>query len=389
METSLLASVFAGLILAVWLYLALARGRFWLLRERDGEQTMPVPDAPSVVAIVPARDEAEYIAASITSLLTQTYQGPFSVILVDDQSSDGTADRALAAAWAASAGDRLTVVRGETLPAGWTGKLWAQHQGVRHAEQMASPPRYLFLTDADVVHAPDTLAWLVGKAEHSNSVLVSLMAKWRCESIAERMLIPAFVFFFAMIYPFRWVADRARPTAAAAGGCMLVRRDALAAAGGMAAIRSALIDDCALAGALKPVGPIWLGMTERVQSVRAYPTLADIGGMVARSAYAQLGYSPLALVATVLALLTAFVLPVVVLVGSEGPPQWIAGATWLVMAVLFRPALQFYDRPPLHGFLLPAIALGYILFTIASAFQYARGRGGLWKGRAQANLVRP
>jgi len=388
METDVLASVLGGLILAIWLYLAFARGWFWLMRERDGEDQISLPAAPPVVAIVPARDEAEVIAQSVTSLLKQNYPGPFSVVLVDDQSRDGTADRAMAAAWAVSAGDRLTVVRGEALPAGWTGKPWAQHQGVQQIEQMASLPRYVFLTDADIVHAPDTLIWLVAQAERSNAVLVSLMAKLRCESIAERMLVPAFVFFFAMIFPFRWVADRTRATAAAAGGCMLVRRDALAAAGGIAVIRNALIDDCALAGALKPLGPIWLGVTERVQSIRAYPAFADIGRMVARSAYAQLRYSPLILVATVLALLAVFVAPVAILLGEEGLPQWLGGASWLVMAILFRPTLQFYDRPPLHGFLMPAIALVYTLFTIVSAVQYARGRGGLWKDRAQANLVR-
>lgn len=356
------------------------------MRERDGSGVSAASGVPAVAVIVAARDEAECIAESITSLLTQQYSGPLSVVLVDDQSSDGTADRAVAAAWAAGAGDRLTVLRGDPLPAGWAGKVWAQHQGVLHLQTQAAP-RYTLFTDADIVHAPDTIARLVDRAEKTNSVLVSLMAKLRCESIAERFLIPAFVFFFAMIYPFRWVNDRARATAAAAGGCMLVRFDALCQIGGIAAIRRDLIDDCALARALKPVGPIWLGLTDRVHSIRAYPTFADIARMVSRSAYAQLGYSPLALLATVLAMIVVFVLPVGFLIAAEGLSQWLGGATWLVMAVLFRPILQFYDRPPLHGFLLPGIALIYILFTITSALQYARGRGGLWKGRAQANLV--
>jgi hopene-associated glycosyltransferase HpnB len=387
MEPSLLGSVLAGMILAVWIYLAVARGRFWLMRERDGGRPAAAADAPAVVAIVAARDEADCIAESITSLLRQDYPGPFSVVLVDDQSSDGTADRAVAAAWAAGAGERLVVVRGEPLPAGWAGKVWAQHHGVQRVQAQTAAPRYVFFTDADTVHAPDTVTWLVDHAEKNDFVLVSLTAKWRCESTAERFLIPAFIFFFAMIYPFRWVNDRARPTAAAVGGCMLARLDALRAIGGVAAIRRDLIDDCALARALKAVGPIWLGVTERVRSVRAYPGFADVGRMVARSAYAQLNYSPLLLLATVVAMAVVFVLPVAFLLGTEGLPQWLGGATWLLMAILFRPILQFYDRPPLHGLLVPAIALAYIVFTIASAFQYARGQGGQWKGRAQANLV--
>lgn len=386
MEPSVFDSVIAGAIFAVWIYLAVARGHFWLSRERDGGGASAAPNAPSVVAIVAARDEAECIAASITSLLKQRYSGPLSVVMVDDQSSDGTADRATAAAWAAGAGDRLTVLRGDPLPAGWAGKVWAQHQGVLHLQAQAAP-RYVLFTDADIVHAPDTIAWLVDRAEQTDSVLVSLMAKLRCESIAEHFLIPAFVFFFAMIYPFRWVNDRTRTTAAAAGGCMLVRFDALRQIGGIAALRRDLIDDCALARALKPVGPIWLGLTDRVHSIRAYPAFADIARMVARSAYAQLGYSPLALLATVLAMIVVFLLPMGFLLATQGLSQWLGGATWLLMAILFRPILQFYERPPTHGFLLPGIALIYILFTIASAVQYARGRGGLWKGRAQANLV--
>ena len=233
-------------------------------------------------------------AQTVASLLQQDYRGAFSVVLVDDQSSDGTA--AVARQAAAAAADRLTVVQGADLPAGWTGKLWAMKQGVDRA--LASEPGYLLFTDADIVYAPDTLARLVAQAESEKLVLNSLMVKLRCESFAERAFIPAFVFFFQMLYPFAWVNDRARSTAAAAGGCMLVRREALAAAGGIEAIRGALIDDCALARALKPQGPIRLSLTERVHSIRRYPGLEDIRRMVARSAYAQLNYSPLLLAGT-------------------------------------------------------------------------------------------
>jgi hopene-associated glycosyltransferase HpnB len=377
----------AGLALAVWLYLALARGRFWLLRERDDSNPALAADAPLVIAIVPARDEADCIADSITSLLVQRYPGTFSVVLVDDQSSDGTADRAQAAAHAVAAADRLTVIRGEPLPAGWTGKLWAQHQGVSHVEAQTGTPRYIFLTDADTVHAPDTLAWLVGQAEKQQCVLVSLMAKWRCESLAELLLIPAFVFFFALLYPFAWVNDRTRRTAGAAGGCMLVRLDALRKAGGLAPLRRAMIDDCTLARALKPIGPIWLGFTERVRSIRAYPTFTDIGHMVARCAYAQLKFSPFILIATVIMMALVFILPLVVALGTTGLSQILGFASWVLMSVVFLPTLRMYDRPGTHAPLLPAIALAYTIFTIASAIQHARGRGGMWKGRAQANLI--
>jgi hopene-associated glycosyltransferase HpnB len=379
--------VIAVLVLAAWLYLALARGWFWLGQERDDDAVTAVAAAPAVVAVVPARDEAQCIADSIGSLLTQSYPGPFAVILVDDQSSDGTAHRAEAAALAAGAADRLIVVRGEMPPPGWAGKVWAQHQGLAQVQALSEQPRYVWLTDADIVHAPDTLAWLVGQAEETGSVLVSLMAKLRCESIAERMLIPAFVFFFGMLYPFTWVNDAGRRTAGAAGGCMLVNFAALREAGGIAAIRTALIDDCALAQLLKPLGPIWLGLTERVQSIRAYPGFGDIARMVARSAYAQLNYSPLLLAGTVLGMVGVYVLPAVLALVTRGWPQFFGFASWLLMSAMFVPTLRFYDRPGTHGPLLPAIALTFAGFTVYSAIQHARGRGGLWKGRAQANLV--
>jgi hopene-associated glycosyltransferase HpnB len=377
----------AALVLAAWLYLVLARGWFWLGQERDDDTVAAVEDAPAVVAIVPARDEAECIAESIGSLLRQDYPGPFAVILVDDQSSDGTAHRAEAAALAAGAADRLIVVRGEMPPSGWAGKVWAQQQGLAQVEALSEQPRYVWLTDADIVHAPDTLACLVGQAEATESVLVSLMAKLRCESIAERMLIPAFVFFFQMLYPFSWINDAAHRTAGAAGGCMLVHLGTLREAGGIAAIRHALIDDCALARVLKPFGPIWLGLTERVQSIRAYPGFGDIARMVARSAYAQLRYSPLLLTGTVLGMVVIYVLPVVFALATSGWPQFLGFASWLLMSAMYLPTLRFYDRPGTHGPLLPAIALAYTGFTVYSAILHARGRGGLWKGRAQANLV--
>ena len=227
---------------------------------------------PAVTAVIPARDEAESVGETVTSLLRQDYPGELTVIVVDDQSRDATADVARGAAVLIGASDRLTVLPGRPLPAGWTGKLWAQQQGVEFAPQRtATPPVYLLLTDADIVYAPDALTHLVARAEAGGLVLTSLMVKLRCKSFAERMFVPAFIFFFQMLYPFAWANDPRRATAAAAGGCMLVRRDALQQAGGMAAIRDALIDDCALAKALKRHGPISIALTERVHSIRAYP----------------------------------------------------------------------------------------------------------------------
>jgi hopene-associated glycosyltransferase HpnB len=378
------------MVLAIWLYLLLARGAFWGAGERDDDTAAADRDSPltwpTVTAVIPARDEAESVAETVVSLLRQDYPGPFDVILVDDQSRDATAQVAREAAAALGAGDRLTVLAGRPLPAGWTGKLWAQHQGVEQAENAPQPPTYLLFTDADIVYAPDALVHLVARAQRGGFVLTSLMAKLRCESFAERLFVPAFIFFFQMLYPFAWANDPRRGTAAAAGGCMLVRRDGLADAGGLAAIRDALIDDCALAKLLKRRGPISIALTDRVRSIRAYPAIADIRRMVSRTAYAQLRYSPLLLAGTVFGLALTYLAPVALAVGSGGTAQFIGVFVWALMALAFRPTLRFYRLSWLWAPLLPAIAAMYMAFTIDSAYQHARGRGGMWKGRAQANV---
>jgi hopene-associated glycosyltransferase HpnB len=374
------------MVLAIWLYLLVGRGLFWLGRERD-DRTAPAEGPwPPVMAVIPARDEAECVGDTVASLLRQDYPGPFRVIVVDDQSQDGTAEVARAAAAPLNAADRLTVISGRSLPAGWTGKLWAQSQGVEAAEGAPEPPDYILFTDADIVYVPDELRKLVGRARTSGAVLTSLMAKLRCESFAERMFVPAFIFFFQMLYPFAWANDPRRGTAAAAGGCMLVRREVLRAAGGMASIRNALIDDCALAKRLKAHGPIWIGLTDGVHSVRAYPAVADIRKMVSRTAYAQLRYSPLILVGTVLGLAVTYLFPVLLTIFASGRAQILGLAAWLLMALAFQPIVRFYRASPLWGLALPAIAATYMAFTLDSAYQHARGRGGMWKGRAQANL---
>jgi hopene-associated glycosyltransferase HpnB len=339
-----------------------------------------------VTAVIPARDEAACVGETIASLLRQDYPGEFTLILVDDQSRDGTARVAQEAAAALSAGGRLTVLPGRALPSGWTGKLWAQQQGVELAGEGPRQPVYLLLTDADIVYAPDALTNLVARAQQGGLVLASLMAKLRCESFAERMFVPAFIFFFQMLYPFAWANDPRRATAAAAGGCMLVRHDALDDAGGLAAIRGALIDDCALAKLLKRHGPISITLTERVRSIRGYPAVGDIRHMVSRTAYAQLRYSPLLLAGTVLGLAITYLAPVALAIFSGGVPQFIGIFVWLLMAFAFRRTLRFYGLSSLWAPLLPAIAAVYMAFTIDSAYQHARGRGGMWKGRAQANI---
>lgn len=369
-------TVVAGLSLAIWLVLIFARHGFWLARERDTRDVPADPEHwPHVVAVVPARDEADVIARSISSLAGQDYPGRFHVILMDDSSSDGTADIARA-----QGGDRVEVVRGLPLAPGWTGKLWAVSQGV---ERAGSAPIWLWLTDADIDHAPDTLRTLVARGEAGALTLVSLMARLRCDSIAERMLIPAFVFFFQLLYPFGLV-NRRDGIGGAAGGCMLVRREALEAAGGIAAIRGALIDDCTLGALLKRQGRIWLGLTDRSRSIRPYDGFGAVAAMISRSAYAQLGYSPFLLAGTLLGLALVYAAPPLLALFGHGFARFAGIAAWTLMAIAFQPMLAFYRRSPLWGVALPLIAAFYAGCTLLSAWQHMRGRGGMWKGRAQA-----
>src|SRR5262249_11933604 len=250
-----------------------------------------------------------------------------------------------------------------------------------HVEGLPDPPTYLLLTDADIAYAPDTLTSLVARAQTRGLVLISLMAKLRCETFAERALIPAFVFFFQMLYPFAWVNRPDAATAPAAGGCMLVRRDALATIGGIEKIRAALIDDCALAWELKRIGPIWLSLTRRARSLRAYPRVADVRKMVARSAYHQLGYSPLLLAATAAGLALTFLAPPLLALFASGLARALGLAVCALMALAFQPMLRCYRVSPLWGLALPAIAAFYLAFTLDSAYQHWRGRGGWWDGR--------
>ena len=378
------ATAVGAIALAIWLYLLLARGGFWLARERDDRGEPDAPAAwPAVTAVVPARDEADVIARSIGSLLAQDYPGELTVILVDDQSTDGTAETALAAARALDSEPRLEVIRGAPLPSGWTGKLWALSQGVARAAA-AHGPGYVWLTDADIGHAPDNLRRLVARAEHGGSTLTALMVRLHCSTWPERLLIPAFVFFFQMLFPFAQVNDPKSRLAAGAGGCMLVRREALERAGGIASVRHEIIDDCALARKLKAQGPIWLGLATRAESLRPYRSIGEIGRMVSRSAYAQLGYSAWLLAGTLLGMVLTYLAPPLLTVFARGPAQGMGALAWLLMAISFQPMLGLYRRSRLWGFALPLIGALYSLFTLQSALDVWRGKGGMWKGRAQA-----
>jgi len=374
----MIAGILFGFVpLAIWLYLLLFRRGFWLLRERDS-WPLPEPEAwPSVVAVVPARNEADVIGRSIASLAAQDYPGDFRIVLVDDQSDDGTGALARVAG-----GARLTVLTGSARPQGWTGKLWAMQQG--YTQALTTKPEFLWFTDADIEHTPDNLPNLVARAQTGNKVLVSLMARLSCRTAAEHFLIPAFVFFFDMLFPFGAVNDPKSKVAAAAGGVMLARREALEKAGGIEAIRHNIIDDCALGRTMKAQGPVWLGLTGRAVSIRPYEHISDIRHMVTRSAYAQLGYSPLVLAGTLLGLLIVYVAPVMTALFAWGISQLAGWLAWIVMAAMFQPILRFYRLSPLWGLGLPLIGLFYAAFTMESAVQHWMGRGGMWKGRAQA-----
>jgi hopene-associated glycosyltransferase HpnB len=369
---------------AVWLYLLAARGGFWRMGDAVEPGVMPGA-APSVVAVIPARNEAETVGRAVASLAAQRYPGALHIVLVDDASADGTGD----AARADASPGILTVVRGRPLPPGWTGKLWAVDQGVREAARFS--PDYLLLTDADIEHPPGNVAALVARAEAGGIDLVSYMATLGCRTFAERALIPAFVFFFFMLYPPAWVADPRRATAAAAGGCMLVKRTALERIGGLAAIRGELIDDCALARAVKTSGGrVWLGLSAATHSIRGYAGWAEIENMISRTAFTQLHYKAVLLAGTAAGLAVTYLLPPALAMGAPGgAARWLGAAAWVLTSAAWMPVLRFYRRSPLWAPFLPLVAAFYLGATFHSTVAYWRGRGGMWKGRAQAGKLKP
>ena len=368
----------AALALLAWAYLLFAHGRFWSADPVLAPVRLAA--APPLDVVVPARDEAEGIEAALRSLLAQDYPGPLTITVVDDGSADGTG------AIARAIGDpRIEVIDGAPRPPGWSGKLWAVQQGVTHHD---APDGLLLLTDADIVHDRTHLATLLAKLESDHLDMVSEMVELRCTSPAERALVPAFVFFFQLLYPFARVSDIASRTAAAAGGTVLLRRSALARIGGIPALRGALIDDVALAAAIKPGGAIYLGHSALARSLRAYPGPADIWRMVARTAYVQLRFSPLLLAGTVLGLALVWLAPPFIALLGHGPARWMAALAWAGSALSYLPTLHRFRQSPLWALALPAIATFYLAATIGSAIDHHRGRGVVWKRRAYPEAER-
>jgi hopene-associated glycosyltransferase HpnB len=463
-----LLSSIAILTLAIWLYLAFARGMFWRLHPFDDDLVQHQAPAawPTVVAIVPARNEALTIAQSVRSLLQQNYPGEFSVIVVDDHSDDATAQFAQQAARELGVESRFTLLRAAPLETVWTGKLWALHCGTAisgcaptasapesatdarrtHAnwESAAVSPTYYWFTDADILHAPDTLSRLVSRAERHHLDLTSLMVLLQAKTFPERLLIPPFLFFFLKLYPPRWIANPRHRTAGAAGGCILLRRDALDRIGGLTSIRNEVIDDCALARAVKspvaqplmaelrrppsshehtsppdhpplpdqnashPEAPrlsavpkdpswesqpasltthrLWLGLTRTGISLRAYNSFSEIRDMIARTAFTQLRYSALLLLGTLVGLLLTYIAPIALLFAHNPEHRILALWSWTLMSLLFLPTVRFYRLSALWAITLPVAAAFYVYATLLSAARYYVGRGAQWKGRSHAAL---
>jgi hopene-associated glycosyltransferase HpnB len=375
--------------LAIWCVLLFGRGGFWRTRPAPPVAVDARQAWPAVVAVVPARNEADVIGEAVTSLLEQDYAGDFHVIVVDDHSTDGTGEAARAAALALGRGERLSVIAAKPLPAGWSGKVWAQSQGIAAAALLGHDGDYWLLTDADIGHPVDAVTQLVARATNERRDLVSLMVRLRCDSFWEKALIPAFVFFFAKLYPFAWVNDPRKKTAAAAGGCMLVARSALEEAGGIESIRAALIDDCSLAARIKHRGSgnhaIRLDVAARSVSLRPYDNAREIWNMIARTAFTQLRYSPWLLAGTLIGMTLIYLVPPVValVLGAAGWPAWLA---WAATCCAYAPMLRYYRRSPYWAPALPLVALFYVGATLASAIRYWRGKGGQWKARVQAPM---
>lgn len=372
-----------------WFYLAKFHGSFWKIAPfLNADQKDPVR-WPSVRVVVPARDEAPALRQTLPALLSQNYPGKISVVVSDDHSSDGTGGLARSLA-AQKPAVPCRVVSAPPLERGWTGKLWSLNAGLEPAlESEGEQPDYYLFTDADIFHPPESVAGLVRQAEESSLDMVSLMARLRAQNFWEKLLIPAFVFFFQKLYPFAWVNDPRAKTAGAAGGCILIRASALRRAGGLAAIRSEIIDDCALARRVKGSGgKIWLGLTDSVLSLRDYDSLGDIWNMVARTAFTQLRHSWLLLAGTALGMAWLYLsAPAAMVAGLWNQNlAWVlwGGASFGIMALLYAPTVRFYRVPAGYAFCLPAIALLYTAMTLDSGLRYLRGKGGQWKGRTYA-----
>jgi len=379
-------SIIITLSLIIWIYLILFRGNFWLCNQYL--ENLSLENQPQVTVIIPARNEAESISICVESLFNQNYQGIFNIILVDDQSQDKTAEIAEKIAVKKGKENQLIIIKGENLPAGWSGKLWAMSQGVAWAKKHLKNDYFLF-TDGDIKHSANNLNQLLAKAEKNNLDLVSLMVKLRCESFWEKLLIPAFIFFFQKLYPFSLVNNPHEKIAAAAGGCILIRESALTRIGGIESLKEALIDDCTLASLVKKTLPInhgiWLGLSDTTTSLRSYNSLTPICDMVARTAFTQLNYSLWLLIGTILGMFITYFVPFFTLFFGLFTGNLLiillSIITLFLMTLSYFPTVKFYQLPFFYSFILPIIALLYSFMTIDSAVRYWQGKGGKWKGR--------
>jgi hopene-associated glycosyltransferase HpnB len=371
--------------LAIWLHLFFGRGWFWRVKSLDADADRAKPPAlfPKIIAVVPARNEAETIGEAVTSLVSQDYPGVFSIVVVDDHSEDATAAIASRVSLEHGAEEKVRVVAASALPEGWTGKLWALNEGV--VTTAAEAPAFYWFTDADITHAPGTLRKLVARAKQDNFGLASLMVLLQAKTLPERALIPAFLYFFLMLFPPQWIADEDLSTAGAAGGCILLRREALERIGGLVSIRGEVIDDCALARAVKESGGrVWMGLTRESASLRAYGTFGEIRDLIARTAFTQLRYSTLFLAGTLAGMFLTYLAPVMLLFVHDSTAKLLGLLAWLLMTLSFLRTLRFYRLSAVWAPLLPLTALFYSYATWLSAARYWMGKGGLWKGRAQA-----
>jgi hopene-associated glycosyltransferase HpnB len=390
---------------AIWVYLFFWRGAFWRPRKFDGDaNNIPLPaKLPHIQVIIPARNEAPAIGVTISALLQQDYPGQLRIAVVDDHSSDGTAEMARAAAASSRREEPVTILSAPALAPGWTGKLWALQHGISAtslaagaangalaARALNTLPDFYWFTDADIAHAPDTLRRLIARAEHDRLDLVSLMVLLRSRTFPEKILIPPFLYFFLQLYPPLWIADTKSRTAGAAGGCLLIRRERLECIGGLLAIRDAVIDDCALARAVKSSGGrMWMGVTRASVSLRDYRHFAEIRDMIARTAFTQLRYSAGVLFFAVAGLLLTYIAPVLLAIFERGWPRALGALAWLMMSLTFLPIVRYYRLSQAWAVSLPAAAVFYTYATLLSAVRFWLGRGGQWKGRTQAPSSTP
>jgi hopene-associated glycosyltransferase HpnB len=378
-----LVALIAGLVCVMaWLYLLVGHGRFWRVRAWVAQEAPLRVIRGPIAVVIPARNEADTVGESVQSLLRQTCADAIHIFLVDDNSTDGTAEAAHRAAGETSRPSALTMIHGQPLPDGWTGKLWAVQQGIDQALRLH--PECLLLTDADILHSPESVATLTGLAENGRWDLASFMVKLHCHSVPEKLLIPAFVFFFFLLYPPSWIRNPRRKTAGAAGGCILLRPEALVRAGGVAEIRGEIIDDCALARSVKRSGgKVWLGATPDTRCLRTYETFGEIERMIARTAFNQLQHSLWLLVGALVGLLLIYMVPLALLVSGSRLLTLLGATAYILMFVAYVPMVRFYKLNAWWALTLPISASFYMAATVHSAFNYWSGRGGQWKGRAQ------